>query len=382
MLVLFAVAALLVGGLAVYLAQGPVSIPRLARMIEERVSTDEAQLTIGVATVDFSRGLPVRIELENAAIEMPGASPVTLILPRISAPLELSAALRGEVLLDEVVLEQPKLQVQPTGTTPRDIPEMSALAETADRLARLALAQLSARGIQRIEIVSAEVVAHAGQTYRTSGIDAVLRREGRETLQMEADVAGRMGRWRMNLRRRVDPGTGERLLGLDIQDVTLGEFMPLETRMRAGRGLGVPVRVRLDTNLDAGGGFVSSRIGVSVSPGWINTGRTVVSFDRFDLQLVWEAGRPGFRVAPSAYVRGNTMVPFEGVVEPPREWQELWSYRLVSRNGRIGPSDVPGPPFAMNAFMLEGRADLMQRELHFDTIALRSERPSLTARGL
>ncbi len=370
-----------IAGVAVYLAQGPVSVPQLARVIEEQVSTDEAQLTIGIATVDLSRGLPVRIELENAAIEMPGESPVTLILPRISAPLEVSAALRGEVVLDEVVLEQPKLQIQPTGTTPSDIPDMSALAETGDRLARLALAQLSARGIQRIEVVSGEVVAHAGQTYRTSGIDAVLRREGRDTLQMEADVAGRMGRWRANLRRSIDPGTGERLLGLDIQDVTLGEFMPLETQMRAGRGLGVPVRVRFDTSLDADGAFISSRAGVSVSPGWINTGRTVVSFDRFDLQLVWEADRPGFRVAPSAYVRGNTIVPFEGTVEPPREWQELWSYELVSRNGRIGPSDVPGPPFAMNVLMVEGRADLTQRELHFDTIALRSGTAQLDGAG-
>ena len=111
-IILLAFLAVSLAGGALYLAQGPVSVPQLARAIEERVSTDEAQLTIGVATVDVSRGLPVRIELENAAIEMPGTSPVTLILPRISAPLDLSDAMRGEVVLEEVVLEQPKLQIQ------------------------------------------------------------------------------------------------------------------------------------------------------------------------------------------------------------------------------------------------------------------------------
>ncbi|MBL6431753.1 MAG: hypothetical protein HPM95_13735 [Alphaproteobacteria bacterium] len=279
-IILLAFLAVSLAGGALYLAQGPVSVPQLARAIEERVSTDEAQLTIGVATVDVSRGLPVRIELENAAIEMPGPSPVTLILPRISAPLDLSDAMRGEVVLEEVVLEQPKLQIQPTGTTPGEVPTCRPCRGRRQARPSGACATVGTRHPADRDRVGGGGRL-CGQTYRTSGIDAVLRREGQDTLQMETEVAGRMGRWRANLRRSVDPGSGERLLGLDIKDVTLGEFMPLETQMRAGRGLGIPVRIRLDTSLDKDGGFISSRAGLSVSPGWINTGQTVVSFDRF-----------------------------------------------------------------------------------------------------
>ncbi len=96
--------------------------------------------------------------------------------------------------------------------------------------------------------------------------------------------------------------------------------------------------------VDAAGDFGTTRAGVIVSPGWINSGRTVIGFDTIDVQLYWEAGTPGFRIVPSSYQRGNTFLPFEGVVEPPREWQDAWSFRVLSRGARIGPSDVPGRP--------------------------------------
>ncbi|WP_417768806.1 AsmA-like C-terminal domain-containing protein [Stappia sp.] len=371
------------GGLLVTLYHGPVSLPYLARAIEDRASTGNARLTVGAATIDLSEGLPLRIELENVAMDIGGGRPVSLSVPRISAPVDLSAALLGKLQLAEIVLDQARLKVSTLSesTSPTEIPDMSVLVEAADRTAGAALHQLAERGVARIELLAAEIVAEGEETYRIRGIDAVLTRSGQDDLNVSAEVAGRLGQWRAEVSRVTDPTSRERLMRVDLHDVSLGEFMPLEMTMGAGRGLGVPVRARLDATLNERGGFKETRVGFIVSPGWVNTGRSIVSFDKIDVQALWEAGSPGFKIAPSSYIRGNTYFPFEGVVEPPREWQDLWSYRIVSRNAEIGPSDVPGPPFAMEAFVVEGRADPAAREMHFDKILLRSGSANLDGAG-
>lgn len=373
----------MLGGLLVTLYHGPVSLPYLARAIEDRASTGNARLTVGAATIDLSEGLPLRIELENVAMDIGGGRPVSLSVPRISAPVDLSAALLGKLQLEEIVLEQARLKVSTLSesTSPTEIPDMSVLVEAADRTAGAALNQLAERGVARIELLAAEIVAEGEETYRIRGIDAVLTRSGQDDLNVSAEVAGRLGQWRAEVSRITDPTSRERLMRIDLHDVSLGEFMPLEMAMGAGRGLGVPVRARLDATLDERGSFKETRVGFIVSPGWVNTGRSVVSFDKIDVQALWEADSPGFKIAPSSYIRGNTYFPFEGVVEPPREWQDLWSYRIVSRNAEIGPSDVPGPPFAMEAFVAEGRADPASREMHFDKILLRSGSANLDGAG-
>lgn len=383
LVVIGAVVLAMFGGLLVTLYHGPVSLPYLARAIEDRASTGDARLTVGAATIDLSEGLPLRIELENVAMDIGGGTPVSLSVPRISAPVDLSAALLGKLQLAEIVLDQARLKVSTLSesTSPTEIPDMSVLVEAADRTAGAALHQLAARGVARIELLAAEIVAEGEETYRIRGIDAVLTRSGQDDLNVSAEVAGRLGQWRAEVSRVTDPTSRERLMRVDLHDVSPGEFMPLEMAMGAGRGLGVPVRARLDATLDERGTFKETRVGFIVSPGWVNTGRSIVSFDKIDVQALWEAGSPGFKIAPSSYIRGNTYFPFEGVVEPPREWQDLWSYRIVSRNAEIGPSDVPGPPFAMEAFVLEGRADPAAREMHFDKILLRSGSANLDGAG-
>ncbi|WP_417774205.1 AsmA-like C-terminal domain-containing protein [Stappia sp.] len=378
---LLLVLVLVVGAMLAILLQGPVSIGYLARAVEARASSDRAHVTVGSATIDLSSGLPARIELANIAIEVEGDVPLSVVVPRISAPVDLLAALSGRFEVSTITLEQPKLSIQRPESDNTDIPAMETLSLAADSAARLALDQLARRAIERIELVSAEVVAEGAATYRMRGIDAVLTREGDAELKVDAEVAGRLGRWRVGLRHSVDPGSGARLVRIDVDDVTLGEFMPLESNISTGKGLGVPVDIRLDSTLDKDGAFVSTRLSAVVSPGWINTGRSVVAFDKIDMQFAWLAGTPGFQIAPSVYVRGNTVIPFEGVVQPPRDWETQWSYRIVSHDASIAPDDVPGPPYAMETLLVEGQADPMAREIAFNRIALRSGSANLDGAG-
>uniref|UniRef100_UPI003BAA1051 YhdP family protein n=1 Tax=Stappia sp. TaxID=1870903 RepID=UPI003BAA1051 len=373
--------AILAGVGVVIALQGPLSVGYLARAVEARISSDRTQVTIGAATLDFSEGFPARIELLNVTMEAEGDVPIAVVVPRITAPLDVGAALTGHVAVSEVVLEQPRLTVHPVAGGTSEIPDMDQLSLAADSFARLALEHLAERTIHRIELVSAELVSEGEETYRMRGIDAELTREGDEILTVRAEIAGRLGRWRVGARRSVDPDTGARLIRLDIDDVTLGEFLPVDTDIRTGKGLGVPVDLRLETELDNAGAFKATRLSTVVSPGWVNTGRTIVAFDRIDVQVQWLAGAPGFQIAPSYYTRGRTVIPFEGVVEPPRDWQERWSFRIVSRGAEIGPSDVPGPPYEMEYLVVEGDADPVARELGFDRITLRSGTANLDGAG-
>lgn len=361
--------------------QGPLSVGYLARAVEARISSDRTQVTIGAATLDISEGFPARIELLNVSIEAEGDVPVAVVVPRITAPLDLGAALSGRVAVSEVVLEQPRLTVHPIAGGTSEIPDMDQLSLAADSFARLALEHLAERTIRRIELVSAELVSEGEEIYRMRGIDAELTREGDDLLTMNAEIAGRLGRWRVAARRSIDPDTGARLTRLDIDDVTLGEFLPVAAQISTGKGLGVPVDLRLESELDNAGAFKATRLSMVVSPGWVNTGRTVVAFDRIDVQAQWLAGTPGFQIAPSYYVRGKTVIPFEGVVEPPRDWQTRWSFRIVSRGAEIGPSDVPGPPYEMEFLAIEGDVDPVAREFGFDRIALRSGTANLDGAG-
>lgn len=371
------------GGLAVTFGSGPVSMPYLAQMISERVLAPGAKLRVGAVTLDLSEGLPPKAELLDLSIETEAEDGLSLHVPRVSAPLDPLALLRGEVRLSEIRLEHARVSIANAARSDSssEIPDMAVIAEAADRMARLATAQLAQRGIARIELVSAEIVAEGEETYRMRGIDAELTSADDGTLQADAEIAGRLGQWKAKARRSVDPETGESLMRIDLYDVTLGEFVSVESSVDAGKGLGIPVRARLDVTMGPEGAFDTTRAGVIVSPGWINTGRTVVGFDKIDVQLYWEAGTPGFHIVPSIYQYGNTVLPFEGRVEPPREWQDMWSFRIVSRDARIGPSDVAGPPFEMEAFLAEGRADLTAREFHFDKLALRSGAAEMDGAG-
>lgn len=371
------------GGLAVTFGSGPVSMPYLAQYLSEGALAPGARLRVGAVTIDLSEGLPPKAELLDLSIEAEADDGLSLQVPRVSAPLDPLALLQGEMRLSEIRLEHARLSIANAArsASSSEIPDMAVIAEAADRMARLATAQLAQRGIARIELVSAEIVAEGEKTYRMRGIDAELTRADDGTLQADAEIAGRLGQWKAKARRSVDPETGESLMRVDLYDVTLGEFVSVESSVDAGKGLGIPVRARLDVAMGADRTFDTTRAGVIVSPGWINTGHTVVGFDKIDIQLYWEAGTPGFRVVPSLYQYGNTVLPFEGLVEPPREWQDMWSFRIVSRDARIGPSDVAGPPFEMEAFLAEGRADLKERELHFDKLALRSGAAEMDGAG-
>ncbi len=230
------------GGLVVTFGSGPVSLPYLARMIAERASMPGTKLQVGAVTVDLSEGLPPRVELHDLSVEVDADSDLSLHVPRVSAPLDAAALLTGDLHPAEIRLEHARLRIARAArsASSSEIPDMAVVAEAADRTARLAVAQLAQRGIGRIELVSAEIVLEGEKTYRMSGIDAELTRAADGTLQVDAEIAGRLGQWKAKASRSTDAETGESLMRVDVYDVSLGEFVPIDASVGAARASAFP----------------------------------------------------------------------------------------------------------------------------------------------
>lgn len=365
---LFAAAAVLA---VVRAAQGPISLPRLAGFLEERAASRGYQLAIGEVMVDLSSGNTLEVVLDEVVIDVKGESEALVVVPRLTAPVKVSEALGGRISFQSLTFDRPSLSLK-AGEADEETPDLSLILETVDRLAEMVLAEFERRDLERIEVIDGSVKLETGSTRSFTGIDAMLTREGETGLSANADIAGRLGRWRANFSRKVNPKTRERELIVATSGITAAEFLPEEAPITPGRGLGVPIYPRFEALLDPEGSFLGARFNARIAGGWINTGKTAVAFDEIDIHLAWTPDRDGFRIEPSRYVRGRTVIPFEGVVEAPREWQSAWSYRVASSDARLSPSDVPGPPMDVHSIVVEGEIDPKSRTIGIGRFALRA----------
>ncbi len=368
-------------GLAVMRAlRGPIDVPQIARFLEEQMAGRGIALSAGNAMVDFSSGDGLVLVLDDMVIGDEEKDGFGVIVPRLSAPIDISAALTGTLRVSSLLLERPSLSVvarEPGENTP----DVSMLVEAADRLSVLAARELDRRNLTKIELVDSDFKLVTGATRVFSGVDITLTRSTDDGLAIKAEIPGRLGRWRADATRTVDEESGESYIVVATSGITAAEFMPENAVLSPGRGLGVPIYPRFEARLKADGTFESARFGANIAGGWIKTGRSAISFDEINIRLAWEPGTDGFRIEPSRYVRGNTIIPFEGLVEGPREWQSTWSYRILSKGATLLPNDVQGPPMAVESILFEGRVDPGTKTIDIDRALLRAGTAKLDASG-
>ncbi|MBA5776483.1 AsmA-like C-terminal domain-containing protein [Stappia sp. F7233] len=370
-LVLAALLAVLTGLLVVRIAHGPISLPRLASFLEERAASRGYHLAVGDVMIDLSSGKALEVVLDDVVIDTKGKSEALVAVPRISAPVDISEAIGGRITFHSLIFDRPSLALK-AGEPDEATPDMSVIMEAADRLAEMVLSEFERRDLERIEVIDGSVKLETGKTRSFSGIDAILTRDGLTGLSAKADIAGRLGRWRADVSRKIDPQTGERQIIFATSGITAAEFLPEEAPITPGRGLGVPIYPRFEALLDREGSFLGARLHTRVAGGWINTGKTAIAFDEIDMHLAWHPDKDGFKIEPSRYVRGRTVIPFEGLVEAPREWQSSWSYRIISNGSRLSPSDVPGPPMNVHSIVVEGDIDPKTRTIGINRFDLRA----------
>lgn len=375
-LVLFAVAVGLIGW---RILAGPIPVSPLARLIEAEAEKVGVPLTIERATIDLTGGGAV-VAIENAVAEPPGERVRSAVLPRLEADVVLRSILAGRLDIRNVRLQQPSLTIA-VDDRPRQIPDMKDLTETIDRIAARAADEMDRRGVESVTITAGEILVEGRTERRFSGIDLTVRPEDAGALTAEAAVSGRVGRWRAAFSRSLDPGTGTPQISFSARDVTIGEFMPVDAELVPGRGLGIPMSSRFDATFDTDGAFANADLSIAVSAGWINTGKTPVSFDAIDVRLAWQAGSPVIRLGPSRYVLADTIIPLEGRITPPTTSAGVWSYEIMSDNAQLSPRDVPGSPLLIDVVQVVGSFDLTSRLLNVDRLTLRTGTAQIDGAG-
>ncbi len=361
------------------MSQGPIVLPYLANVLEERAVLAGADLSAGVISLDFTSDRGVLLAIENAALELDGGD-IAISLPYVSAPIDLMALAAGELRFKDMEIDRATVRIKDEDSQ-TVFPTMATLMEAADKISSVILAEFENRDLFEIRVDTAQITLLGQHERQISGINAQLKRTIRGDLVLKAEIAGRIGPWTLDFSRTIDQEDGGHEISFYAANLTLGEFMPLGATLISGKGFGIPAALSLTSSLSDRGEFETAAFRGEVSPGWINTGKTVVSFDEILLNLQWKAGSPLVQVLPSRYVRGKTSIPLEGVIGAPAEGEKDWTVKLTSREARFGPSDVAGPPLEVRVIEIDGRADPEKMLFQFDRLSLFSPTATIETAG-
>ncbi|ADZ70482.1 AsmA-like C-terminal domain-containing protein [Polymorphum gilvum] len=379
-LVLLAVALVGVAAAAYRLASGAIVAPLLADLMEERASNGPTRLTIGSVSIDLFADDGVQVVISDAHLRVEGAAPVDLFLPRIEAPVQIAPLWSGVIRFATLAVDRPRLVLGMAGS-PDEIPDMAHVMEAIDRVAAVVVAEFDRRALADVTIANGRIDIEGAVPRRLTGIDAEIRRDAREGLIAEAEVAGRMGTWNLVMRRTLVSENGARHIGLVARDLTLAELFSSDESVVAGRGFGLPMQVRFNANLSDTGKFEAANlVGRSVN-GWFQMGPTTIQFDDVALSLSWIEGTPGILVSKSHVIRGNTHLFFSGNLMPPQTGETAWHLALMSDQAQFGSGDVPEPPQQVDVIQAEAHLDPQSRMIFVDRFALQAGPSSLQGVG-
>jgi len=380
--VLLAVAFLLclATGLSVLFATGPVRVPLLGSLLALQGTRGPVQLSVDSASLDFTSPDGIDIIIENARAQIAGKSPVTIVLPRVIAPLNAEALLAGKVHFASLNLEAPRVKVALNGG-PAKIPEMGPLMEAVDQVSDVVDDQFARRGLQFVRIRDGAFELSGSASRRFDGIDAdVLRTENR-TIRAYARVAGNISNWRLELARRAPEGGARKSIGVVVNGITVAELLGPKAAMKPGKGLGLPASAKIESNLDGDGKFISANLVARVENGWFQLGKTLVAFDDAALSLFFKAGQAAIEITKSHVIRGETRVFFTGRIEPAVEGTEDWGIVLESEFPQFGSADIAEAPHMLKGIQVEARFDPKKRFLSIDQFAARSGQAAVYAKG-
>jgi hypothetical protein len=352
-------------------ATGPVRVPFLGSLLAYQGTRGPVQLHVGSASLDFTAGEGVNILIEDARADIAGASPVSISLPSLTAPLDRQALYSGKINFSSLHLDKPLVRIVLKGG-PAKVPEMGPLMEAVDRVSDVVDDQFARRGLKFVRIRDASFEL-AGLTPRKySNIDADIIRGSNRTIRAFASVAGNVSNWRLELARSAPEGGEQKNIGVVVNGITLAELLGPTASTIQGKGLGLPASAKIESSLSAEGKFISANAVARVRNGWFQLGKTLVAFDDAALSILFRAGHNAIEITPSHVIRGNTRVFFEGRIEPGIGETSDWRISLESKYPQFGSADVQEAPHMLDGILITARFDPHERLLTVDEFVARS----------
>lgn len=362
---------LVVAGVAVLFARGPVAVPLLGGLLAQQGTRGPVSLSIDSASLDFTAPEGIRILVTDAAVRIDGEASVLIELPYLEAPINRQALLSGKVHFSSLDLLKPKVTVEMTGG-PATIPDVGPLMEAVDKMADLVDDQFARRGLNDVEINDASFKITGPAPRSFDRIDLNILRDADRTIRATATVAGGISTWRMDLARTARIGARQKNLGVVVNGITLAELLGPKTREVTGKGLRLPASAKIETSLTSDGEFISSNVVARVSNGWFQLGRTIVAFDDAAVSLLFQRGKDEIEITRSHVMRGNTRIFFTGSIVPPKEAEDDWRLTLDSKHPLFGSSDVAESPHRLDGIAVRGAFDTTERLLKIDRFIARS----------
>ncbi|WP_156510611.1 AsmA-like C-terminal domain-containing protein [Labrenzia sp. OB1] len=374
MLVRIFFAVVLIGalaGLTVLFASGPVRIPFLGHLLAMQGTRGPVTLSVARASLDFTAPGGLDVIIEDARADIDGPSPVSIRLPKLTAPIDMDALFSGRIHFSSLDLEQPHVRLALSGG-PAKVPELGPLMEAVDRISDVVDDQFARRGLKvvRIEDGSFELAGPASRRFKN--IDADIFRGSNRVIRVYARISGNISNWRLELARSASENAGFKNIGLVVNGITLAELLGPEAASKHGKGLRLPASAKMEASLDKQGKFVSANAVARVRDGWFQLGKTLVAFDDAALSLLFTAGQQAIDITTSHVIRGNTRLFFTGSLMPGLDGTPEWGVSLDSKYPQFGPADVAEDPNMLEGMQLRGRFDPQERLLSIDRFTARS----------
>lgn len=359
---------------------GPVHVPALAQFLASQVSKNGVEVSVADASLDFTFGDGILVVLRDAEVKVPGDVGTEVILPRIEAPVDISALLTGTISFSKLELERPRI-ILDLPEEQRALPAMGSLMEAVDRVGALIETDFTRRDLELVELHNGEVDFLGSLPRSIKGIDATIRRNPQEGLRAKATVAGRFGAWDLEMVRTSGADHNRRRLALLVRDITMGELLDPELDVKSGTGLGLPLSVRFESFFSENGEFESSNFVARMTEGWFQLGKTSVRFDDVAFALKWNAGDPSVEITPSHIKYRNTQLNFTGQAHPAAALDGTWDVDLGTSWAQFGSSDVSEQPIVVDDIEAKLNLDPKERLLKINQLALKAGNAELFGVG-
>ncbi len=379
----FAVLAVIVfalAGVAALFASGPVRVPLLGSLLAMQGTRGPVTLSVDRALIDLTAPDGVEVVLEGALAEIAGPSPVSLKLPRLTAPLNVDALLSGKIHFSSLVLDKPRLKVMLKGG-PAKVPEMGPLMEAVDRISDVVDDQFARRGLEFVQIRGAAIDLTGALPRHFDDIDADIFRNENRQIRAFAKVSGNVSNWRLELARSAPEGGAEKNIGVVVNGITLAELLGPNAPIKPGKGLRLPASAKIEASLTGDGKFISSNAVARVRNGWFQLGKTLVAFDDAAVSLLFRADSSSVEITKSHVIRGNTRIFFTGSIAPDPKGSSDWQIRLDSKYPQFGSVDVVEEIQMLDGIQVRARFDPHASLLTFDRIIARSGKAVLHGVG-
>ncbi|EFO34038.1 hypothetical protein TRICHSKD4_0524 [Roseibium sp. TrichSKD4] len=362
------------------LATGPVSIPFASSMIDRLVPEGQVDVSVFDVKLDLTAEPAPLLTLRDINIALEGEVAGKAFIPSLSASLVTSSLWTGHPKITAATAHQPRIDLLIPKRENAPLPKVRELVQQVHQIIAEIDRNVADAGLQRFEVTDGDLALDGLIKRNIAGLNISFIRSDQGQLHLALDISGHNGPWSVEAVRRFDPEKGGRFV-VRANDLTVRELVGPEKTIKPGKGGGLPFMVQIDTAVDSHGQFERANLVGRSQNGWVQLGRSTVSYDDVAVSLSMDKSNPSVRLDEFRYEQGRTSVNLAGAFNPPEIQSEPWTYALRSNYSAIGPSDIAHPSHVLESAFANGRLSIADRTIFFDGFGVKSGDAKLQGAG-